>query len=237
MATVAPSPIEMMQAMIKNGMKEGDVAAFEKLAELQWKFEARDAEKEFNAAFERFQDEKPVIVASTPIKNRGAYEKYEDIMQKDGIEKLLTKNGFTVSYDQSATADRVTVTGTLAHRGGHKISKSYSTRCKPADNFTQADSMATTTAKRNCLCLLLNIVIRQDALMDEDNDATLLGNPNEFVTPAQADELERRVKETNSNVSAFLKFAGGAESFGKILASKYDELDSSLRRKENSRHD
>ena len=236
---VAPSPAEMMQAMIKCGVTENNVAAFEKLAELQWKFDSRDAEREFNAAFERFQDEKPVIVASTPIKNRGAYEKYEDIMQKCGVEKLLTKNGFTVSFDQSAAADRITVTCTLAHRRGHKISKSYSTRTKPADNLTQSDSMATTTAKRNSLCLALNIVIRQDALQDEDNDASLVGNQSDVVAPEQADELERRVALLNftpPQVSSFLKFYGGetCKKYAEIPASKYGSADTFLAGKERA---
>jgi len=78
----------------------------------------------------------------------------------------------------------------------------------------------------------LNITIRQDVLMDEENDASIIGNPTEFISLFQADELERRVKETNSNVQAFLKFAG-ANKFSEILASKYDELDASLRRKES----
>jgi len=77
----------------------------------------------------------------------------------------------------------------------------------------------------------LNITIRQDVLMDEENDASIIGNPTEFISLFQADELERRVKETNSNVQAFLKFAG-ADKFSTILAGKYDELDASLRRKE-----
>ena len=228
----APSPIEMMQAMIKGGVTENNMAAFEKLAELQWKFESRDAEKMFNAAFEKFQNEKPVIVASTPIKNRGAYEKYEDIMQKNGIESLLSKHGFTVSFDQSASADRITVTCAVAHRGGHKISKSYSTRCRPADNNTQSDSMATTTAKRNALCLALNIVIRQDCLNDED-DAGLEGDPNAFVKPEQADSIEHRAKMVNANIPALLEFAK-AKSFKTIPANKYDELDAMLRRKEQA---
>jgi hypothetical protein len=232
-ATTAPSPIQMMQAMIAGGVNEKNVMAFERLAELQWKFEARDAEKEFNAAFEKFQSEKPGIVASTPVKNRGAYEKYEDIMQKDGIEKLLTKNGFTVSFDQSATGDRVTVTCTLAHSSGHKITKSYSTRCRPSDNNTQSDSMATTTAKRNALCLTLNIVIRQDILQNEDGDAGLLGDPDAFITKSQVSELQHRIGMLADAVDmpAFWKFAG-ATKFAEIPANKYDQIDSMLKRKE-----
>jgi hypothetical protein len=52
------------------------------------------------------------------------------------------------------------------------------------------------------------------------------------LTEAQADELERRVKETNSDVAAFLRFAGNVRKFSEIAASRYDDLDQMLTRKE-----
>ena len=105
-------------------------------------------------------------------------------------------------------------------------------RAARADSDTQADCKAATTAKRNALCNALNIVIRQDCL-NEENDAGIEGDPNDFVTAAQADELERRAKETNSNIAAFLQFAR-AKSFETIQASKYAELDLMLSRKERA---
>ena len=60
-----------------------------------------------------------------------------------------------------------------------------------------------------------------------------LVDPNAKVTPEQADELERRVKETNSSVTAFLKFAN-AKTFAEIPANKYDELDRMLAQKERA---
>ena len=77
------------------------------------------------------------------------------------------------------------------------------------------------------MCLALNVTIQQDCL-NEENDAGLEGGP---ITLEQAFELERRVKETNSNVAAFLKFAGAA-SFKDIPSGKYLILDDFLRQKE-----
>ena len=194
---------------------------------------AMNAEQKFNVAFSGLQSEIPVIVAESAIPNRGKYQRYEDILQKDGVAKLLTKYGFSVGYEQEYKCNVITVTCILRHNAGHQTRTPFSVRVGgKADSETQADCKASTTAKRNAFCQALNITIRQDVLMDEENDASIIGNPSEFITLFQSDELERRVQETNSNVQAFLKFAG-ATKFSEILASKYDELDASLKRKES----
>lgn len=190
---------------------------------------AMDAERKFNAAFVRLQSRMPTIVASTVIPNRGKYERFEDVMRVIG--PLLSEHGFTVSFSQDFKDNRIIVTCTLSHEAGHSRPNSFAVRSGgKSDSETQADCKAATTAKRNALCQALNIVIRQDVLNEED-DATIEGDPNAKLTPAQADEVERRAKETNSNIPAFLKFAG-AEKFSEIAASKYTELDAMLRRKE-----
>jgi hypothetical protein len=147
------------------------------------------------------------------------------------VGPLLTKNGFTVSFSQDFKENRIVETCTLSHAAGHSRPNSFAVRAGKADSDTQADCKASTTAKRNALCNALNIVIRQDVLLNEDNDATIEGDPNAFLSPDQAFEIERRVKETNSIVPAFLRFAG-ADSFATIPANKYAELDAMLRRKE-----
>jgi hypothetical protein len=96
-----------------------------------------------------------------------------------------------------------------------------------ADSETQADCKASTTAKRNAVCLALNVTIQQDCLNEED-DAKLEGGP---ITQEQADSLRARVKATKSNEEFFLKFAG-ATSFETIPSSKLALLNDQLARKE-----
>ena len=194
---------------------------------------AMDAVRKFNEAFVRLQSQLPVIVASSTISNRGKYERYEDIMDKDGVGKILADNGFTVSFDQDFKDNRIIVTCLLAHVGGHTRPNRYATRVGgKSDSETQADSKASTTAKRNALIQALNLTIRQD-ILNSENDASLEGDPDEFVTKEQAAELERRVAETNSDRQAFLKFAN-SDKFATIQANRYPDLDASLRRKEKA---
>jgi hypothetical protein len=191
---------------------------------------AMDASRRFNSDFVAMQSQLPVIVATSVIPNRGKYERFEDIMRV--VSPILARNGFSVAFSQDVAENRIVVTCKLMHIGGHSERNAFAVRSGgKADSDTQADCKASTTAKRNALMQCLNIVIAQDVFATEENDATIIGDPNHFVSPEQAFELERRVKETNSNVPAFLKFAG-ASTFGTILAGKYYELDASLRRKE-----
>ena len=191
---------------------------------------AMDAERKFAVAFVALQSSLPVIVANTTIPNRGKYEKFEDVMKVVG--PLLQKHGFTVSFSQDFKENRILETCTLTHIGGHSRNNTFAVRASgKSDSETQADCKASTTAKRNALLNCLNIVIRQDCMIDEDNDASIEGG---FISKEQAADLERRVKETGSDVTRFLKFAN-AKTFGEILSGRYAELDASLRKKESTK--
>ena len=209
------------QAVISNELSAEKLAVMKELL-------AMSAEQQFNVAFVKMQKDIPPIVAKTVIPNRGKYEKFEDVMTVVG--PILEAHGFSVSFSMDFRENRILETCNLSHIGGHSRSNSFAVRTRKADSDTQADCMAATTAKRNALMNALNIVIRQDILNNED-DAGIEGDVDTKVTDEQAFELERRVKETNSNVPAFLQFAK-AKSFADIMASRYDELDAMLAKKE-----
>lgn len=192
---------------------------------------AMDAERQFNMAFVALQNDLPQIQATTEIKNRGKYAKFEHVMEK--IKPLLVRHGFTVSFSQDCQDKRIVETCTLSHSGGHSRANRFAVRVGPADNDTMSDCKASTTAKRNALLNALNIVVTQDCLTNED-DVSIEGDPNAFVTPEQAGELEHRCKMTDSNVGAFLKFAR-ADKFATIPANRYADLDQLLRRKEQGK--
>jgi hypothetical protein len=146
------------------------------------------------------------------------------------ISKPLSENGFTVAFSQEADDKRITVTCHLRHIEGHSATTAFSVRVGgKADSETQADCKASTTAKRNALLQALNIVIRQDCLSDENDPH----NEGGAVTPAQATELEHRVKMVNGDVPAFLRCAG-AETFATIMSGKYQMLNGMLAKKERA---
>jgi hypothetical protein len=220
---------KLLEAVINKGVTSENVGALEKLVGLYERMQDKDAERQFNSAFVALQAELPVIVASTIIPNRGKYERFEDVMRQIG--PALIKNGFSVSFSMDFKETRVVETCHLMHVGGHSKSNSFAVRSGRADTETQADCKAATTAKRNALLNCLNIVIRQDALLDEDNrDAAIEGAE---ISGDQAQYLKELLAETKSDTGKFLAMAG-VDSVEKITSGSYDVLVRALLMKRKS---
>lgn len=222
---------QMMHIMIQAGITTENVAAFKELVLLQERGEDRKAKREFAAAFSALQAEMPAVQAMKPVPNRDGtvrykYAPYEDILKQ--IKPYLDKHGFSLRFSQKSEATRITMVCTLLHNGGHSETNEFSCRIgqgPPSSNESQADGAASSYAQRGALCDALNIVVRTDS------DARLEGGN---VTQEQADELERRVKLTNSDVKKFLAFAE-ASTFETIKSAKYPVLDDFISRKEGRR--
>lgn len=228
-----PTVSDMLAMIVERGISKEDVSAFKELVQLHREEVKLNAEKEFAAAFVALQKELPVINGARPIpdkqgRTKFCYANFEDI---DAIVRpICLKHGFTYAFHESAIeGGRVTVTMTLQHSGGHFRLIPFSVRIgsgPPGANESQSDVSGHTYAQRGAIesGLSLRIIGRPD-------DVKMEGG---FITPEQAFELERRVQETNSNVAAFLKFAG-APSFKEIRQSNYDILDRFLEKKEKQK--
>lgn len=221
-----PEPGLSLESAYK-AVVDGNLDA-EKLAVLK-DLLAMNAQRQFAIAFNELQQDMPILTATTIIPNRGKYLRYEDMLREIG--PILSRHGFSVSFDQDWKEGRSVVTIHLLHIGGHKQTTSYAVRSGGrSDSDTQADCKASTVAKRNAMCLALNVTIQQDCL-NEEHDAGIEGDPNAFVTPEQAEEIEHRAKMTKSSIPALLKFAK-ADNFKTIPANRFSEICAMLRRKE-----
>lgn len=228
--TVRPQPTvaDMMSAIIDKGVTADNVAAMGELVKLYERMEDKKAEKEFAQAFVKLQSEMRSIKATKPVPNndgsvRYCFAPFEEIMKEVGPK--LEAHGFTVTFSTEFDDKRLIKSCTLTHTGGHSKTNKFAVRIgsgPPKATETQADGAASTYAKRFALCDALNILI------EKDSDARAEGGA---VTADQAFELERRVKETNSDVAAFLKFAG-AKTFAEISSVKYSMLDELLVKRE-----
>lgn len=224
-----PSVGEMLQAVIEKGVTSENVAAIEKLVGLYERMQDKRSEQQFAQAFVKLQSEMPKVQATKAVPDRSGGVRYrfaplEEIVKQIG--PALKDNGFTFSFSERFDNGRMIETCTLQHVGGHKRANEFSVRVgsgPPGCTETQADGAASQYARRYALCDALGIVIEH-----LDEDARLEGGP---VTKEQAEELARRVAETNSNRDAFLKFAG-ADTFFNISAVKYEMLDQFLQKKE-----
>lgn len=225
-----PTPGQMMQAIIDKGITPESVAALEKLADLQFRFEERKAEREFAAAFVALQTELPTISGTRPVPARDGtikyrYANFDDI---DAVVRpICLKHGFTYAFREGEVKDgRVTVIMTLQHSGGHFREVPYSVRIgsgPPGSTESQADVSGHSYGQRGALesGLALRVVGQRDNA----------GDKAEPISQEKADELENRVSMLNQDHKAFLRWLG-AESYAKIPANKYDMADGFLRGKE-----
>jgi hypothetical protein len=120
MAPVQPH-MRLIEMVIEKG---GDIVQLEKLMDLQERYEANQAKKDFNLAMSEFQSLLPVIenhgvVDYTSSKGRTyyTYAKVEDIAA--AIKPALKASGLSYRFTQEQQAEVITVTCIVTHRSGH----------------------------------------------------------------------------------------------------------------------
>ena len=227
---VQPTVADMLQAVIERGVTAENVAAVGELVKLFERMEDKKAERSFVEAFKSLQAELPKIETTKPVPNRDGSVRYtyaplEDIMRQG--KPIWEKHGFIVTFsEREAPAGKISEVCIVQHTSGHKTETPFTVRVgqgPPSATEPQSDGAAHSYARRGALCNALGIVVEH-----QDNDARAEGGA---VTAEQAEELARRVAETNSNREAFLKYAGAA-TFAEISAVKYDILDGFLKKRE-----
>lgn len=226
----APSIPNILAAAVQGGVTKENVDVVRELIAMQREVRAEEARSDFARAFAALQSECGQVKASKSVPDKQGntkyfYAPYEGIMEK--VSPLLSKNQFAVTFDTKITDDnkRVLVKCTLMHASGHERSNEFACRIgsgPPNASEAQSDGAATTYAKRFALCAALNIVV------DTDTDARAEGD---FITGDQADILQSLCAETGSDESKLLKFAG-AESFGTIRESRYNDVLEVLKKKQ-----
>jgi hypothetical protein len=228
-AAVGSAPQLSIQAAFQ-AIISGDLS-HEKL-EIVRKLLAMDAEKQFILAFNRMMGRIPVIEAKTVIPNRGKYAKFEHIMEI--VLPILKSEGFALSFSSDmldGTPPRIKATCTISHTAGHSRSGSFTCHVGGrSDSETQSDCKAATTARRNAMNHLLNIVITQDVLTEE-HDAGM--ESENFIATATAAGFEERLLATGSDLDAFLKWVD-APNFARLPAIKLADIESMIRRKEKA---
>lgn len=172
----AVDAIALLQKAVESNI---DVAALEKLVDLQERVLARNAEAEFNAAMKAFQSECPII--DKP--KMGGKAKYAPLSYiRTRIQHLLDKHGFSYSFDTEFQTEMVKAICTVKHIGGHSTHSSFTApidRDAKAMNITQKAASAVSYAKRYALVGAFGI----ETGGDDDGTAldTRLVNEDEFI--------------------------------------------------------
>ncbi len=224
-----PSVALMLQKVIDGGITDDNVSALEALVGLYDRMQAKNAEREFNAAFAKLQNEMPKIEADKVVTGTNGVVMYRYASPEeihDQVKPHLIANGFSIRSSQRMDQERVTAISTLMHVSGHSENSEYTVRTGKGPsgmNETKCDQSASTIAEKEALCNLLNI-----ARSSRQDNANLIGQP---IGKALADDLEARVKACGANEEAFLKFAGAGD-YTNISDERWPGLDELLKRKE-----
>jgi len=239
LAVQEPSVAMMLQNAL-NSIQAGEITGqhvevLSRMMDLYERNEKREAEKAFASALVDLQAETIRVQATkaVDVKNgvpRYTFAPYEEIMAT--VQPMLTRHGFSITFDTDEGESRLTSTCTLTHKGGHSRANKFAVRYTkpPGSSDAQGDMSTKSYAKRGALCDALNITI------EHDDDARMIGKP---IGKAFAIDLQQRVQDCKANEQAFLKFAGVAchnpatlEDYEQIPDDRYDALDAMLKRKE-----
>lgn len=235
LAIAEPSVALMLQNAL-NSIQSGDITGqhvevLSRMMDLYERNEKREAEKAFASALVDLQGETIRVKATKAVDPkpdgtcRYRFAPYEEIMAI--VQPMLTRHGFSITFDTEEGDARLNSTCTLTHKGGHSRANRFAVRYgkPPGSSDAQGDMSTKSYAKRGALCDALNIII------DHDDDARMVGK---LIGKALGEDLRARVKACGANEEAFLKFAGAA-NYESIPDDRFDALDLMLTRKEQGK--
>lgn len=182
-----PTPMELVAAIARD--PSIPVERIDALIALQERMEARDAEKQFNAAFAAAMLEMP-RVAKRGAKKMGdkgtiMYATYEDV--DAAIRPVETRHGFARSFlTRPADKPGCVMVLRLTHRAGHSISSERYCRPDPGPgrNDTQAEGSGESYGRRYLTLAIWNIVT-----VGADDDA----NSADPISEEQAMDLQEKL--------------------------------------------
>ena len=173
------------------------VETMEKLMNLQERWEANKAKKEFDKSLAEFQSELPTIKKTKTVKNKDGTARYSYAPLESIIEQtkgLLAKHGFSYRFDTKING-MVEVTCRLTHESGHSETSFFAVPIDKDAYMTapQQFASALTFAKRYTFNDIVGIMTA-----DEDNDAQDAKNREAVKiadTPLSPETKEKLIRE------------------------------------------
>jgi len=159
-----------------------DVEKLKQLIDMQKEILRHNAESLFWQAFAEMQGDLPTIAEDGSIvvngQVRSRYSTNENI--QECIRPILQKHGFALSF-RNRTAEKLTVTGILAHRGGHKETDEFESKPDSGGSMNDIQRIGSTRSygQRYTTISLLNIVSRAPQDRDDDGEKSQRPSPPE----------------------------------------------------------
>ena len=183
-----------------------DPALIEKMMDLQERHEANEAKKAYVAAMAAFKANPPRIEKDKTVSYPagGKTVSYTHASLANVTKKInagLSKHGLSASWETLQNEKEIKVTCTITHKQGHSESTSLtaSPDISGSKNAIQAIGSTISYLERYTILALTGL-----ATSDMDNDG---GGPETHITEAQAQEIEKIIKDKNIDKSVFLAWA------------------------------
>jgi len=211
------TPMQMLQVAVEGG---ADLAMVERLMDLQERWEATEARKEFVAALSAFKADPPTLVRDKHVhfstqKGQTDYRHASLDQVSEVIGKALSKHGLSHRWDVDQNGNEIRVTCVLTHVRGHRESVPMvaTADTSGSKNPIQAIGSTITYLQRYTLLAATGMAVK-----DQDDDGRKGGA--ETITEEQIANLEALMTEVGADRGRFLKWAK-ANKLADIQASFY----------------
>jgi hypothetical protein len=192
-ALALPEPIVSDQVALWERLARDpnvDVEKLERLIKMQKEILAENARAAFYAAFAAMQGEIPTISEKGEIlvngQVRSRYPRNEDI--QEALRPILQRHGFALTFRNEFKDDVLTITGVLAHRGGHSERDEFLAKADTSGSKNAIQALGSTRSygQRYTTMALLNIVSRDPR--DQPDDDAHTSVPRSVEMPAGYDD-------------------------------------------------
>lgn len=216
-SVAAPTPAHMLQTAIERGV---DMEQLEKLMHLQERWEANEARKAFVKAMSTFKANPPKLVKDKTVSYTGTSYTHASLAAVvDAVVQSMGEHGLSHRWDVRQENGGVTVTCVITHELGHS---ERTTLTAPPDDSGKKNSIQQVASTITYLERYTLMAATGLAAADMDDDGRGAGKPRESLSDEQAAELKALLKETNSDVKAFLRAMGDFPSVDELPADRYN---------------
>lgn len=222
--SVATTPATLLEMAVN---QNADIEKLEKLMDLQQRWEEREAKKAYHAAMAAFKAEplyigKDMHVSYSTTKGQTDYRHSSLANVTNTINRALSAQGLSASWQQAQADGAITVTCTITHVGGYSESTSLSAAPDTSGGKNSIQAIGSTVSYLERYTIL---AITGQASSDMDDDGR--GAEIEYIAEDQVNEIEAAIKDNSLNRSIFLGWVG-AESIEKIQIDQLGRVKNGL---------
>lgn len=185
------TPANLLQIAVSQG---ADLEKLSRLMDLQERYEANEARKQYVAAMAAFKLNPPEILKDTRVsystsKGQTEYSHASLGNVTNTISAGLSKHGLSAGWSTGQQDDKITVRCTVTHSAGHSESTSLSAVADTSGGKNAIQAIGSTISYLERYTLL---AITGLATQDMDNDGQSV---IEYISEEQANELDSMIKE------------------------------------------